>query len=39
MKLKQEAEIIESIKSYSNQRVYAIRFNTLKEFLEKKGIL
>lgn len=39
MKLKQEAEIIESIKSYSNQRVYAISFNTLKEFLEKKGIL
>lgn len=39
MKLKQEAQIIESIKSYSNQRVYAIRFNTLKEFLEKKGIL
>ena len=39
MKLKQEAEIIESIKSYSNLRVYAIRFNTLKEFLEKKGIL
>ena len=39
MKLKQEAEIIESIKSYSNQHVYAISFNTLKEFLEKKGIL
>ena len=39
MKLKQEAKIIESIKSYSNQHVYAISFNTLKEFLEKKGIL
>lgn len=39
LKLKQEAEIIKSIKSYSNQHVYAISFNTLKEFLEKKGIL
>ena len=39
VKLKEEAKVIESISSYSDQRVYAIQFDTLKEFLEKKGIL